>query len=321
MASTPEAVASGVGSRGAAAEDTPFLYPPRDGVRAGLDPRAAAARRVPRVRLLQHKTEAYWFYRVLSLVYDRWVNPLFWTPAMREAALAHAALETPGVRVVDVGAGTGFTTEGIVRAVPAERVTMVDQSPHQLARARSKPALAACEKRLGDAEALPFADDAFDRYVSAGSIEYWPDPQRGVAEAYRVLRPGGRALLIGPVRPANRIVRAMAETWMLFPSVAEYRAWFERAGFADVDLVPLAPPWYRSRRAPYAVAVSGRKPAPGPSPAALGSPAERLGAPMRGRERVRRLGRFALGSLAGAAFIPLALVLAARERLQERSAP
>jgi hypothetical protein len=42
---------------------------------------------------------------------------------------------------------------------------------------------------------------------------------------------------------------------------------------------------------------------------------------MAGRERLRRLGRFALGSLAGAAFIPLALVLAARERLQERAAP
>jgi MPBQ/MSBQ methyltransferase len=273
------------------------------------------------VRLLQHKTEAYWFYRVLSLVYDRWVNPLFWTPAMREAALAHGALDAPDVRVVDVGAGTGFTTEGIVRAVPADRVTMVDQSPHQLARARGKPALAACEKLVGDAEALPFADDAFDRYVSAGSIEYWPDPQRGVAEAYRVLRPDGRALLIGPVRPGNRLVRALAETWMLFPSAAEYRGWFERAGFADVALAPLAPPWYRSRRGPYAVAVSGRKPAPGPSPAAAGPPAERLGEPMAGRERLRRLGRFALGSLAGAAFIPLALVLAARERLQERAAP
>ena len=43
----------------------------------------------------------------------------------------------------------------------------------------------------GDAENLPFDDDAFDRYVSAGSIEYWPDPQRGIAEAYRVTRAGG----------------------------------------------------------------------------------------------------------------------------------
>ena len=271
------------------------------------------------MRLLQHKTEAYWFYRVLSLVYDRWVNPLFWTPAMREAALAHAALDAPGVRVVDVGAGTGFTTEGIVAAVPADRVTMVDQSPHQLARARAKPALAACEKLLGDAEALPLPDDHFDRYVSAGSIEYWPEPQRGVTEAYRVLRDGGRALLIGPVRPANRAVRALAEAWMLFPSTAEYRGWFERAGFADVELVPLAPAWYRSRRGPYAVAVSGRKPAPGRSPAVVGEPAERLGAPIGGRERVRRLGRFALGSLAGAAFLPLAACLAARARLQERA--
>ena len=44
--------------------------------------------------------------------------------------------------------------------------------------------------RQGDAEALPFEADAFDRYVSAGSIEYWPDPQRGIAEAYRCGRGG-----------------------------------------------------------------------------------------------------------------------------------
>lgn len=37
----------------------------------------------------------------------------------------------------------------------------------------------------GDAEDLPFATDSFDRYVSAGSIEYWPEPQRGIKEAYR----------------------------------------------------------------------------------------------------------------------------------------
>ncbi len=35
----------------------------------------------------------------------------------------------------------------------------------------------------GDAEELPFRTDSFDRYVSAGSIEYWPEPQRGIREA------------------------------------------------------------------------------------------------------------------------------------------
>jgi MPBQ/MSBQ methyltransferase len=122
------------------------------------------------MRLIQHKKEAWWFYRVVSKVYDRWVNPLFWTAPMRDAALELARLG-PGLRVLDAGAGTGFTTEGILRHADAERVVMVDQSPHQLAQARRKPALAGVRMQEGDAERLPFAADAFDRYVSAGSIE------------------------------------------------------------------------------------------------------------------------------------------------------
>jgi MPBQ/MSBQ methyltransferase len=269
------------------------------------------------LRLLQHKTEAYWFYRVLSLVYDRWVNPLFWTPAMRERALVPAALDDRALRTLDAGAGTGFTTEGIVELVDAERVTMLDQSPHQLARAERKPALARCAKLLGDAEDLPFGDDEFDRYVSAGSIEYWPDPQRAVAEAYRVLRPGGVAVVIGPVRPANAVLRRLADTWMLFPAADEYRALYERAGFADVELLELAPAWYRSRRGPYAVAVSGRKPAPGPSPLAPPPPAETALAP---GGRVRSALRFAAGSLAALPFVPIAAALALRQRVRERRA-
>ena len=38
------------------------------------------------MRLIQHKKEALWFYRFVSPVYDRWVNPLFWTPPLRSAA-------------------------------------------------------------------------------------------------------------------------------------------------------------------------------------------------------------------------------------------
>src|SRR5919199_5749084 len=142
---------------------------------------------------------------------------------------------------------------------------MLDQSPHQLARAGRRGALAGCRRLLGDAERLPFADDAFDRYVSAGSIEYWPDPQRGVAEAYRVLRPGGVAMIAGPVPPRHPVARALAQAWMLFPTVEEYRTWFARAGFADVEVHELAPDWYRGTT-PYGVAVSGVKPTAGPSP-------------------------------------------------------
>jgi hypothetical protein len=77
-----------------------------------------------------------------------------------------------------------------------------------------------------------------------------------------------------------------------------------------VQVVPVAPDWYRDTRVPYAVAVSGVAGAGG-SPLPPGAPAERLGA---GGGRVRSALRFAVGSLAGLAFVPIALVMKLRVR-------
>jgi MPBQ/MSBQ methyltransferase len=256
------------------------------------------------MRFIQHKAEARWFYRVVSLGYDRWINPLFWTAPMRDRALALARLDDPALEVVDVGAGTGFATEAIVRTVAPDRVTMLDQSPHQLARARRKRALAGVAKVLGDAEALPFATDSRDRYVSTGSIEYWPDPQRAIAEAYRVLRPGGVALLAGPLRRKHPLARALSDAWMLFPSEDEYVAWFARAGFEGIELVHVAPDWWDERWDRYGVAIAGVKLQAGEPPLA---PAVAPAADDGARVTPARLARFAAGSLAGATFIPVAL--------------
>jgi MPBQ/MSBQ methyltransferase len=235
---------------------------------------------------------------------------------MRAAALELARLGDRDLRTLDVGAGTGFTTEGVVRHVDPARVVMLDQSPHQLELSRRRGALAACRRLLGDAEALPFGDGEFDRYISAGSIEYWPDPQRAIAEAYRVVRPGGIALVIGPLRRTHPIARFLSDAWMLFPSEDEYVAWFERAGFTDLRRVHVAPDWWRAGWDPYAVALAGVKPAPGASPLAPGpAPAEDVREPMT----PRRLARFALGSLAGAAFIPIALWFTLRDRVAGRN--
>jgi MPBQ/MSBQ methyltransferase len=264
------------------------------------------------LRFIQHKAEAFWFYRFLSPLYDRWVNPLFWTERMRDEALSLARLDDRTLSTLDVGAGTGFATEGIVAHVDPANVTMLDQSPHQLGRARKKASLAAVTKLLGDAEDLPFPTDEFDRYVSCGSIEYWPDPQRAMAEAYRVVKPGGIALVVGPLPPRRAFARRLADAWMLFPREAEYHEWMQRAGFADVRAEYVKPDWHEAEQ--YGIAIAGRKPAPGESPAATPAPSERRDEPMTLRRRAAFAGRFLAGSAAGAAFVPIGVAASLRAR-------
>ncbi len=226
---------------------------------------------------------------------------------MRSEALAIAELSRPDLETIDVGSGTGFTTMGIVRKIASEKVTCIDQSPHQMAYAKRKPGLQACRFQLGDAENLPFPTDTFDRYISAGSIEYWPEPQRGIAEAYRVLKPGGKALLIGPLRPENKISRFLADTWMLFPGEAEYLKWYESAGFVNIQKRYVAPHWVLKEK--YAVAIVGEKPKAGKSPLVLSAPQkENIHEKMTFLRKLIFWQRLIVGNLAGFLFIPMAIL-------------
>lgn len=101
------------------------------------------------------------------------------------------------------------------------------------------------------------------------SIEYWPDPQRGIKEAYRVLKIGGKACIIGPVYPTFWLSRFFADMWMLFPKEEEYIEWFQKAGFKDIKLKRIGPKWYRGVRRHGLImgcSVTGVKPLSGDSP-------------------------------------------------------
>jgi MPBQ/MSBQ methyltransferase len=114
---------------------------PRRAARPGVTCAAAdsyARDRGSKPRFVQHKNEAKAFYAFLSQVYDYIVNPGHWTVDMRAEALAPAKLDSAALRVVDVGGGTGFTTQGIVQAVAPSNVILLDQSPQQLDKARKK---------------------------------------------------------------------------------------------------------------------------------------------------------------------------------------
>jgi SAM-dependent methyltransferase len=98
--------------------------------------------------------------------------------------------------VLDVGCGTGFIA--LRFAELGHTVTGIDLSPLMLDRAQGKAERAGFELdfRVGDASALDCEDEAFDIVVARHVVWNLPNPEQGVAEWLRVLRPGGRLIVI-----------------------------------------------------------------------------------------------------------------------------
>jgi len=110
--------------------------------------------------------------------------------------------------VLEISVGTG---RNLSRYAPDVRITAVDISANMLeiARARAVELSRDVELRIGDAQALGFPDVSFDTVVCTLALCSIPDPRAAGGEMRRVLRAGGRALLIGHVRSPGRLVRTM----------------------------------------------------------------------------------------------------------------
>ena len=111
-------------------------------------------------------------------------------------------------RVLEVAVGTGrnlpFYPEGA-------RLTGVDWSPAMLGIARQRAAALGrdADLRQGDAQALDFPDESFDTVLCALGLCAIPDDRRAVTEMARVLRPGGRLLLVDHVAASASAVRGV----------------------------------------------------------------------------------------------------------------
>jgi ubiquinone/menaquinone biosynthesis C-methylase UbiE len=110
--------------------------------------------------------------------------------------------------VLEVAIGTGRNLPFYPKEV---RLTGVDLSPAMLefAQARARELGIEADLRVGDAQALPFPDEVFDTVVITLSLCTIPDDRKALAEATRVLRPGGRLLLLEHVRSPLLPVRAV----------------------------------------------------------------------------------------------------------------
>jgi demethylmenaquinone methyltransferase/2-methoxy-6-polyprenyl-1,4-benzoquinol methylase len=141
----------------------------------------------------------------------------------RRQALARAGL-APGMRVVDVGAGTGLVAREAARLVgDAALVTGVDPSIGMLASARLPPGA----RRLGGrAEAIPLADGSCDFLSMGYALRHVGDLAVAFREFRRVLRPGGRLCLLEITRPEGRFGRALLRGYMrrVMPAVVRLAA-------------------------------------------------------------------------------------------------
>jgi len=172
--------------------------------------------------------------------------------ADRTASLAVATVAAPS-RVLDVGCGTGYLLQTLaLRYRDAERLCGIDAAPQMIAAASASGRDERLSFTVGVAEKLDYPDATFDLVVSTTSFDHWTDQRAGLVECARVLRPGGRLLLVDQF------------SWWLLPTMVTSRRGKARTKGRATDLVLRAgfcsPQWHRL----YAViinAVTATKPA------------------------------------------------------------
>jgi ArsR family transcriptional regulator len=151
-----------------------------------------------------------------------------------------AALLDPEWVIADLGCGTGQTSGALAPFVA--RVIAVDESSAMLTAARRRlDAHDNVELRAGRLEDLPVDDASVDAAVLSLVLHFVVDPAAVLAEAARVLRPGG-ALLVVDMLPHEReeYRTTMGHLWLGFDE-AQLAGWLDGAGFSKPRVVPLAP--------------------------------------------------------------------------------
>lgn len=159
-------------------------------------------------------------------------------PGRTWEGLVRALLKlAPRTRYVDIGVGDGLLT--LMLAEVAESITAVDISPQMLEQLRRRAAAKGIANLIaveGELEDLPLEDASFDVAVLSQALHHAAAPERALAEARRVLAPGGRLLVIDLLAHTEEWVREKHQHLQLGFSEAQLAALCEGAGFSEVGV-------------------------------------------------------------------------------------
>ena len=169
---------------------------------------------------------------------ERWdkLRSLHVDDAEVEKTIGHLLPQTGIKNLLDLGTGTGRILEFLCPRV--ERGTGIDLSGEMLAVARANLERAGCENcrvQQGDLYQLPFPAAAFDAITIHQVLHYLDEPAAAIAEAARVLAPGGRLVVVDFLPHRLENLRDEHNHRRLGFAAAEIKGWFARAGLTTVD--------------------------------------------------------------------------------------
>jgi demethylmenaquinone methyltransferase/2-methoxy-6-polyprenyl-1,4-benzoquinol methylase len=161
-------------------------------------------------------------FNTLAPVYDRGNDllSLGLAKGWRRAAVASFRQNPPG-EVLDVACGTGDFVHAILKASPASKVVGLDFSEEMLRLARTRGYAATFQQ--GDVLALPFEDNRFDAMTVGFGLRNFSDMPKALSEMVRVLKPGGRLIVLEATQPGTPLKQALFRAYQL--SVAPLVGW------------------------------------------------------------------------------------------------
>ncbi|MBX7152707.1 class I SAM-dependent methyltransferase [bacterium] len=169
-------------------------------------------------------------------VANRWndVRLTLFSDGVREAAIKAADVQ-PGHLAADIGAGTGFITEGLLQR--HLHVIAVDQSPGMIEEMEKRfghnPNV---ELRIGESASLPIDSQSVDYVFANMYLHHVETPPDAIKEMVRILKPGGKLVITDADEHTYEFLRTeQHDRWLGFKR-SDIQSWFKNAGLSDVKV-------------------------------------------------------------------------------------